>query len=139
MENEMGLLDSLTGLLSSQSEDGTPAVMSLLNMLIGDRGQEGGLGAIIGQLQSSGLGDQVASWLGSGDNLPVSGEQLQEALSGDTLGQLGSMLNLGEGDVAGQLSQMLPNLVDKLSPNGDMEVAQTDSSEVLGMLGSLLK
>lgn len=133
----MGLLDGLTGMLGGGNSGVASAAGPLLNMLIGDKGQEGGLGNIIAQLQQSGLADQVGSWLGGGDNSAVSADQIQGALGGDTLSKLGGALGIGEGDVAGQLSALLPSLVDKLSPNGEMNVADTDASEVLGALGNL--
>lgn len=133
----MDLLKSVTGLLGGENDDS--AVGSLLNMLIGEQGQEGGLGNIISQLQSSGLGEQLASWLGAGENLPVSAEQIQSALSGGALSQIAGMLNLGEGDAAGQLAQLLPGLVDKMSPDGEVDVSQSQPSDLMGLLGSLLK
>lgn len=133
----MDLLKSVTGLLGG--ENNGSAVGSLLNMLIGEQGQEGGLGNIISQLQSSGLGEQVTSWLGSGENLPISAEQIQSALADGALSQIAGMLNLGEGDAAGQLAQLLPGLVDKMSPDGDLNVSQSQPSDLMGLLGSLLK
>lgn len=136
----MGILDSLTGMLGGQQgQGGIAALLPLVNMLIGDKGQSGGLGQILGQLQQSGLQDQVTSWLGSGQNMEVSGQQLQDALGGDMLGQLAKTMNLGEGDMAGQLAGMLPGLVDKVSPNGQLDEKGLDPSDVIGMLGGLLK
>lgn len=135
----MGLLDSITGMLGGQQQGGIAALLPLVNMLIGDKGQAGGLGQILGQLQQSGLQDQVTSWLGSGSNMEVSGQQLQDALGGDMMGQLAKTLNLGEGDAAGQIAGMLPGLVDKVSPNGDLDINGIDAKDVIGMLGGLLK
>ena len=81
----------------------------------------------------------ASSWVGTGQNLPVSAEQLQSALGsgsgggGGLLAQLAQQAGLSHGDTASGLSQILPGLVDKLTPDG--QIPQQDSLEK--MLGSL--
>ena len=88
-------------------------------------------------MTQGGLGNVACSWVGTGQNLPVSAEQLQSALGsgggGGLLAQLAQQAGLSHGDTASGLSQILPGLVDKLTPDG--QIPQQDSLEK--MLGSL--
>jgi uncharacterized protein YidB (DUF937 family) len=105
----------------------------------------GGLGALLEQLQRGGLGEQAASWVGRGENLPISADQLSQVLGGDTLGKLAQQLGMGQGEVAGQLSQMLPEVVDRLTPDGQLpadgglaNLGNLAQQAGLGDLGSLV-
>lgn len=138
----MGLLDAVVGMLGKKQGGAlgnAAALLPLVTMLVGQKGQSGGLGQILSQLQNSGLQEQVGSWLGNGANQQVSGQQLQDALGSDMLGQLAGQLGMGQGDVAGQLANMLPGLVDKVSPNGQVDADGLDPSDLMGMLGGLMK
>jgi len=126
----MGLLDSLIGAASqAMSNSGAQAgqgggidLGGLLGSLTGNGAVQGGLAGLLEQLQAGGLGDQVKSWIAQGTNLPVSADQIASALggAGGTLGQLAQSLGLNHGDLAGQLAQHLPQLVDHLTPDGQM-------------------
>ena len=78
----------------------------------------GGLGGLVNKLQQGGLGDVVNSWVGSGQNQPVSPSQLGSALGPSILKTVSQLTGLSEDDLTKQLSQFLPGLVDKLTPNG---------------------
>lgn len=78
----------------------------------------GGLGALVGTLQSAGLGNVINSWIGTGPNQPVSPGQLGSALGPDILKTLAQKSGLSEEDLVKQLSQVLPGVVDKLTPGG---------------------
>jgi uncharacterized protein YidB (DUF937 family) len=84
----------------------------------GAGGLLGGLGGLLDKLQKGGLGNVVNSWVGSGQNQPVSPGQLGPALGPDILKTLAQRSGLSEEDLIKQLSQVLPGLVDKLTPNG---------------------
>lgn len=111
--------------------------------------QPGGLQGLLGKLQSGGLGDVVASWMGSGANQAVSGDQLQKALGGDLLGSLAQQFGGNTQAAAGGLAQVLPGLIDQLTPQGQLPAdggAQAlqallggQGGDVMGMLGGLLK
>lgn len=81
----------------------------------------GSLGGLLDQLQKSGLGPQVSSWLGNGANLPISVDQLRQALGDDTIRQIATSFGIPVDQLLNQLSQNLPATVDKLSPNGTLE------------------
>lgn len=81
----------------------------------------GSLGGLLDQLRKSGLGAQVSSWLGNGANLPISVDQLRQALGDDTIRQLSQALGIPVDQLLNQLSQHLPATIDKMSPNGTLE------------------
>jgi uncharacterized protein YidB (DUF937 family) len=83
----------------------------------------GGLGGLLTKLQQGGLGDVAKSWVGSGQNQPVAPGQLGSALGPNVLKTVSQMTGISEDDLTKQLSQVLPGLVDKLTPNGKMPTA----------------
>lgn len=134
----MGLLDSVIGALGgSQGGPGGQgdALQAVIAMLA--QGQQGGglggLGGLVQQFEQGGLGNLVASWVGTGQNLPVSADQLQNVLGSDMVAQFAKSLGLSQGDAASQLSQLLPQVVDKMTPQG-----QLPDAGGLGDLGSVL-
>jgi uncharacterized protein YidB (DUF937 family) len=80
----------------------------------------GGLQNVLGTLQQKGLGNVVGSWVGTGQNLPVNPADLAHALGPDKIGALAKATGLDTGAVAGQLSSILPGLVDHLTPQGSV-------------------
>jgi uncharacterized protein YidB (DUF937 family) len=118
----MGILDSLEnspafkGALGQLEGAVLPVVLS---EVLGNGGQ-GGLNAIVAKLQQAGLGDQVKSWIGNGQNLPITAEQLQQALGSDTAKQLAAKFNIPLDQLGPVLAQMLPKAVDHASPNGTL-------------------
>ncbi|MFI0433498.1 MAG: YidB family protein, partial [Candidatus Nanopelagicales bacterium] len=109
--------------------------------------QNGGLQAFIEKLQASGLGDQVQSWLGQGANLAANPQQLAEALNPESLKAAADKAGASAQDMAGELSSVLPGLVDKLSPSGQLPGTAniTDAlgkipggDQLSGLLGPLL-
>ena len=132
----MGLLDNLANqVLGGKSTQGNliNAVMSI----VGNQ-QQGGLNGLLSQLTSNGLGDIVNSWVGTGKNLPITPAQIKQGLGGKTISQIASQAGLTPEAVTTQLTQLLPQIVDKLTPNG--KVSQTDiASQGVSLLKSLLK
>ena len=78
----------------------------------------GGLGGLVNKLQQGGLGDVVNSWVGSGQNQPVSPGQLGSALGPGVIKTLSQITGVSEADLSKQLSQVLPGVVNSLTPNG---------------------
>ena len=133
----MGLLDDVIGAVlgsqkSTKSGSGSllssPIAMALMALLAskmapGAGAQQsagGGLGALLEQLQKGGLGDAVNSWIGTGPNKPVSPSQLHSALGEDTVDDLAEQTGLSHDDLLTQLSRILPGVVDKLTPGGQL-------------------
>jgi len=135
----MGLLDMVSGALGGQGGGGgQDALLKLVMGMLSDNGQGGGgLAGLLQQLQQAGLGEQVNSWVGTGQNLPVSPEQLQQAFGGDQMSQMAEKMGLSTGDLGAQLSQMLPQVVDQLTPGG--KLPQGGLGDLGGLLGSLMR
>lgn len=113
----------------------------LAQMAGGGSAQGGGLGAGLGglieQFSRAGLGDAARSWVGTGANLPVSADQISQVFGNDTIGQLARQLGMAPGEVAGQMSQLLPQVVDQLTPGG--KLPQGNDLAALGNIDGLLK
>jgi uncharacterized protein YidB (DUF937 family) len=84
----------------------------------GTGGLLGGLGGLLDKLQKGGLGNVTNSWVGSGQNQPDSPGQLGPALGSDLIKALAQRSGLSEEELTKQLSQVLPGVVDKLTPAG---------------------
>ncbi len=72
------------------------------------------------QFQQAGLGQQAGSWVSTGANLPISADQLSKVLGGSQLQQMASIAGMEPSQFGDQLSQLLPQLIDQLTPNGQM-------------------
>jgi len=122
----MGILDSLEnsgvlrGVLGQLEASVIPAVLGEVLGNGGQGGQGGGLSAIVAKLQQAGFGDQVKSWIGNGQNLPITAEQLQQVLGSDTVRQLAAKFNIPVDELAKVLAQQLPTAVDHASPDGKL-------------------
>jgi uncharacterized protein YidB (DUF937 family) len=115
----MGILDSLesSGILGQLGAAVLPAVLS---EVMGSGGGQGGLNAIVAKLQQSGLGDIAKSWVGTGQNLPISADQLKQVLGSDVVRQLAAKYNIPIDQVAEVLAHQLPQAVDNASPDGKL-------------------
>lgn len=128
----MGLLDSLLGAVT-QRGTGNQLLDGIIAMV--NNPQTGGLEGLLAKFQQSGMGNLADSWVSTGKNLPISADQITQALGSDQLGSLAKGLGLSQGDVSSQLAQLLPDVVDKLPPNGQVP----DSGSLVDLLGSLTK
>jgi len=85
----------------------------------------GSLDGLLAQLQQAGLAEQAQSWLSNGPNLPVSTDQVVSALGESQIGQLATGLGLPPETLSNLISQYLPGLVDRLSPNGVLDLSKS--------------
>lgn len=121
----MGLLDSAMGALGGAlggaggGGSGNPMLDAAMQLL-SNTGQNGGLVGLVQAFQDKGLGELIASWIGTGQNLPVSPEQIKAVLGGGQLGQIAGQLGMNESQAAGGLADLLPQVIDTLTPNGQM-------------------
>lgn len=130
----MGFLENIAGgVLSGGNQGGGGGLMSEVLGLINN---QGGVAGLVQAFQSKGLGDIAASWVGTGANQPVSGDQLQSVLGSGAIGQIAEKLGMSHGAVTDQLSQLLPGVIDHLTPNG--QVPQGGGSIGMDMLKGLL-
>jgi uncharacterized protein YidB (DUF937 family) len=118
----MGILDSLENSSAFKSALGQlegAVLPAMLSELLGSGGQ-GGLSAIVAKLQQAGFGDQVKSWIGNGQNLSITAEQLQQVLGSDTVRQLAARYNIPVDQISQILAQQIPKAVDQASPDGKL-------------------
>ena len=135
----MGMLDDVIGAaLGSKSGSGgglsSPIAMALMALLAsrmtsgsagataqqGAPGGLGGLGGLLDQFRGNGLESVINSWIGTGQNQPISPRQLHQALGQETVDDLAEQTGLPHDDLLSQLSKVLPGVVDKLTPNGEL-------------------
>lgn len=120
----MGLLDSVVGALAGGQSGGNNGLMGVVMQLINS--QPGGLGGLVQSFQQGGLGEIVNSWVSTGQNLPISAEQLQSVLGGGRLQDIAAQLGVSPEQAAGSLADLLPQVVDKLTPNGRIPEGDDD-------------
>lgn len=135
----MSILDSVLGGLGGQGGEG--GMMAIAGQLLQ---RAGGVQGLQQMLANSGLGDQAASWVGNGANQAVSGDQLGQALEqggmGDLLGQAAGEMGVDSGTMASQLSDILPQVVSQLTPDGQAPADDgegMDLSALAGLAGKL--
>lgn len=136
----MGLFDSIAGdLLGSISNVSAEHHAGLLDAVSGllNNPQIGGVSGLIDAFEKQGLGGVIASWVGSGQNLQISPEQLQAVLGEEHIQGIAQKMGLSTQDVASHLSQLLPSIIDKMTPNGQVP-AQQDVGGLMGMLKGAL-
>ena len=141
----MGLLDSVLGSVLNNGQQGQVGAAAagglggLVGMLANNGGQ-GGLGGLVGKFEQAGLGDAINSWIGSGANQSLSGDQITSALGSDTVSDIAAKLGVDPGEAASQLSSMLPGLINHLTPEGQAPAQGLGNGEdLMGMLGGLLQ
>lgn len=130
----MGLAQAVLGNLSSQGANSNALVNIAIRLV---QYYPGGLPALLQQLQSSGLAEQAASWVSTGQNQPVDGNQMQQAF-GSQIQQAAQQANLPHNDIASGLATILPNLIDKLTPQGTVPANHGEVNNALEMLKSKL-
>jgi len=130
----MGLLDNLENQALGNVLGGSsnPLASGLLQMI---QNQPGGLQGMVQSFHDKGMGGVVSSWVGSGANSPITADQIHQVLGSDQVKALAAKAGISP-DVAGSaIAQLLPGLVDKLTPNGSVP----DHSNVLEMASSMLQ
>ncbi len=114
----MGLFDNLVGGVLGQVE--AQLLPGLLTKALAQT-ELGSLQGLLDKLRQSGLGPQVASWLGSGPNQPITAEQLEKALGDGVVDKISSTLNMPPDEIFGFLARHLPAVIDALSPHGVLQ------------------
>lgn len=126
----MGMLDQLLGnalggLVGGGGQQQSPLMQIALQMLQ----QNGGISGVLDKFRQAGYAEQADSWQSTGQNLPIEANSLQEVLGGGAIGQIAQQLGMSRGEAAGGLAQMLPQVIDKLTPNGQVPADQNDMVE----------
>jgi uncharacterized protein YidB (DUF937 family) len=113
-----------------------PLATGLLQMI---NNQPGGVAGLVQSFHEKGLGEVASSWVGNGQNLPISADQIQQVLGSEQVKQLAAKAGISP-DVAGSsLAQLLPTLIDKLTPNGQVQQHSNLMEMGMSVLQSLEK
>lgn len=152
----MGLFDSIAGnvlgsVLGGNSSGGSPLAGILGSLLGGSAEREapaaissvinasGGIGGLLQKAQSMGLGDIVSSWIGTGQNQPINASQATQLLGSDALQQVAAKFGLNLDQVAPLVSGMLPQIIDKLTPTGQVDPAQHSGDALTSAISGVLQ
>src|SRR6202795_2621923 len=110
----------MSGTLANSSNPLASSVMQMIN------NQPGGLSGLLQQFHDKGLGGLVTSWVSTGDNLPISADQIQHVLGCEQVKELAAKAGISPDAASSHLSQLLPMLIDHLTPGG--QIPQASSS-----------
>jgi uncharacterized protein YidB (DUF937 family) len=121
------------GATSGESGQGVGgAVLELLN------NQKGGISGLLEKFQQGGLGDLMSSWIGTGTNLPISSEQIQQVLGQEQIQAFAQKAGIAPEAASSQLAEALPDVVDKLTPDGQAPQGDDLMSRGMAMLQGLM-
>jgi uncharacterized protein YidB (DUF937 family) len=141
----MSFLDSLlNGLGNSPEQASTGAMAGGLAELVQS---QGGLGGLITKLGQGGMSDAAASWIGKGQNLPISADQIAQVIGSGPIGAFAQRLGISPEQASQVIASALPPLIDRLTPGGNLADAGNPLNDLLenipgglgGALGSLFK
>ena len=140
----MGLLDGLLGsMMGGMMGGGTPAqgaqgaqgTNPMIMMALQVLQQNGGIQGLLAKFQQAGMGQQAQSWIGTGQNMPISADALSQIFGQGQLGQIAQQLGMSHEQVASGLAQSLPQVVDHMTPGGEIPAEHNDLvAQALAML-----
>jgi uncharacterized protein YidB (DUF937 family) len=110
----MSILQSVLGAALGGGQQG-----QLLQLVAGLVTQTGGIDGLVKSFTDKGMGNIVSSWVGKGQNLPISGDQITQVFGADKIGNIAKQVGLGQNDAASGIAKILPQVVDKLTPDGN--------------------
>lgn len=116
----MGLLDELVGKTASMfsgDEGGTSGLIGRVMEMLSNK-ETGGLGGLVQSFKEKGLGDIISSWVGTGANLPISAEQIQQGMGSNMVQNLATKVGIPPEELSNKLAELLPGVIDKLTPDG---------------------
>ena len=129
----MGMLDGLVGSVLGKVM-GEKAGMAQVAMEMFNT--NGGVGGILDKFKAGGLGDAAASWVGKGENMPVSADQISSVLGSDQIAAMAAKFGIDPATLSAQIAEHLPTVVDKMTPNGAVEA---DSGNILSTVLGMFK
>ena len=128
----MGLLDGLLGSVmggmmgGGSSAQGTQGGNPMIQMALQMLQQNGGIEGLLAKFQQAGMGQQAQSWIGTGQNMPISPDALSQIFGHGQLGQIAQQMGISPEEAAGGLSQALPHVVDQMTPGGEIPEGHND-------------
>jgi uncharacterized protein YidB (DUF937 family) len=133
----MGLLDSILGAASGKT-DASGEANSLVGVL-GGLLTSGGLQGLANKFSQSGCGGAFASWVGMGENQPISSDQVQKCLGSDQVKALAAKMGIDPNQASNLLAEFLPKVVDKLTPTGKVDPTADHQQGLAALIPSLLQ
>jgi uncharacterized protein YidB (DUF937 family) len=115
----------------SQPQGGNLLLQLALSMLQ----QNGGLEGILGKFREGGLTQQADSWVGTGQNMDISADQLQQIFGSSTISDLASRLGMSEQHAGSEMAHLLPEVINSLTPEG--HVPENSNEEISQGLAAL--
>jgi uncharacterized protein YidB (DUF937 family) len=141
----MSLLNSVLGAVMGGGQQagasgGLGALLPVITSMLSNDGQQGGLGGLMEKFNQAGLGEVANSWVGKGENMPISGDQLSQVLGSGAIGDIAAKLGVGQGEAGGMLAQVLPGIIDQLTPDGQAPAGGLGGAgDLMGMLGKIMQ
>jgi len=133
------MLDKLiTGAMQGMSEargNAATPLMQVVGAMLSNGGPLGGIAGLMQQFQQAGLGQQAASWVSTGANMPISVDQLTKVLGGSQMAQMAANAGMDLQPFGDQLTTLLPQLIDQLTPNGQVPTGGVE--DPLAMLSKM--
>lgn len=126
----MGLMDMLGGLMGRRSPKSGDAIMDALLPMLMKKGALDGLGGLLGKFTGAGLGSKANSWVGTGSNEALEPDEVEQALGADEIDRIARDAGVSRDEAKSSLAGMIPGLVDKMSPGGNLPT---------GALGKVMK
>ncbi len=130
MANNMPSLTALLGLVAVAGYQNRDKISDFVKGLSGGAaspaaaavpgGIGGALGGLVSHFQNNGMGDVAKSWVGTGANMPINGAQLSQVLGPDMVAKIAASTGMTPDQILAQLSTVLPQVVDHLTPGGQM-------------------
>ena len=134
----MGLFDSILGAVSGKTE-GSGGAAQLIGVLGGLLAQSGGLQGLASKFAQSGQENAFQSWVGMGENQPISNNQIQNALGSEQVKALAAKMGIDPTQASSFLAEYLPKVVDKLTPAGKIDPSADHQQGLAALLPSLLQ
>ncbi|MBR9978624.1 MAG: DUF937 domain-containing protein [Bacteroidetes bacterium] len=128
----MGIFDDISGAVGGGTGKDS-GMMDAIGGLLGGGGVQG----LVEKFTKCGLGETVGSWIGTGSNLPISADQIKSVLGSDQVAAIAGKLGIDTDEAAGGLASLLPQVIDKLTPDGNVPDTPVDAGGIGGMLKGL--
>lgn len=134
----MGLLDSILSAVSGKA-DSSGRVNALIGIFGGLLAQSGGLQGLANKFSQAGQGGAFSSWVGTGENRPVSGDQIEKVLGSEQINALAAKIGVNPAQASQLLAEYLPKIVDKLTPEGKLDPTADHQQGLANLLPALLQ
>jgi uncharacterized protein YidB (DUF937 family) len=134
----MSLLDLAGQFLGGGQQGGNATLLSTVLQMVNNH--PGGLPGLVSSFEQQGLGGVVSSWVGTGPNAPIAPQQVQDAVGAGPIQNVAAKLGISNDDASAKVAQLLPGIIDHLTPNGQMPASGSNILEMgEGLLKSFMK